>query len=123
VNWRPEPTHGVFAQFQKYECSRFPARSASQCMTVTANTTMIAALSEHMTASGTSSLWYVITIPALSVQYKDVRPRFGSMVPRKKRLAVVMVWPLCNCQESFFQPRNRLSINSLAPAIWVGGSS
>jgi hypothetical protein len=59
------------------------ARAASQCMTVTANTTMIAALSEPMMARGTSSLRYVITAPRFERLIEDVRERFSSTAQKK----------------------------------------
>ena len=59
-----------------------------QCMIVTANTTMMAALSEHMTARGTISLRCSIATPRFECPVEDVRPRFGSTVRGKNRAAV-----------------------------------
>jgi hypothetical protein len=55
------------------------ARMRCQCITVTANTTMMAALSEPMTANGTSSLRYRIATPAFELLRKQtMATRFGS---------------------------------------------
>jgi hypothetical protein len=59
--WRSRPGH--FSS-----CA--PLVAARQCITVTANTTMMAAVSEPMTARGTNSLRCFMLTPAPGVSYK-----------------------------------------------------
>lgn len=53
-----------------------------QCMTLTANTIMIAALREPMTASGTISLRYFIAPPSRCVRWKTLGIGLGSAISR-----------------------------------------
>ena len=62
-------------------------RAASQCIRVTANTTMIAALSEPMTARGTVHSGVSLLPPSSGVRQEDVRGRLVSTV--RKKLCVV----------------------------------
>jgi hypothetical protein len=59
-------------------------------MTVTANTTMMAALSEHMTASGTT-LWDFIATPVSESDRQVVRHLFG-FDAREKKVCAVPKW-------------------------------
>jgi hypothetical protein len=60
------------------------AHMRCQCITVTANTTMMAALSEPMTANGTIRLRYLIATPAFQICSKGSDGgQFGSAEPQK----------------------------------------